>query len=68
MLRTWIKVLTSPPVTGDDENANLVFILHSITLWGIPLLLLIAGVRIVAGDNQFDATFAFMGIVNVMTL
>lgn len=59
----WIKAFTSPPLTGDDENADMVFILHSITLWGIPVLLLIVAIRILSGDNRVDDIHIFIGIV-----
>ncbi|MDX1377311.1 MAG: ATP-binding protein [Anaerolineales bacterium] len=41
----------------------MVFVLHSITLWGIPILLLIIVIRILSGDTQFDAIHAFIGTV-----
>jgi len=63
MFRNRIKDLLSPPITGDDENADTVLILHSITLWGIPLFLLIVFIRILSGDNRVDAIHIFIGIV-----
>ena len=62
-MKKWMKILISPPSTGDAENAELVFILHSITLWGIPMLLLISAIRIISGDNHLDAIHIFIGIV-----
>jgi len=63
MLRKWIKGLLSPPMMGDDENANVAFFLHAITLWGTPILLLFVIVRILSGENLVDATNVFIGIV-----
>lgn len=62
-MRKWIKALISPPSTSKDEDADTVYILHSITLWGIPVLLLIALIRIVSGDNHIDDIHIFLGIV-----
>ena len=59
----WIKEFFSLPMMGDDEDATVAFILHSITLWGIPLLLLIVVIRILSGDNRIDATHVFIGVV-----
>jgi hypothetical protein len=62
-LRKWIKNFISPPETVDAENTDMVYILHSITLWGIPVLLLIVVITILSGDTRFDAIHAFIGIV-----
>lgn len=63
MLIEWIKNLISSPVTGEDETANMAFILHAITLWGIPVLFLFIIVRILSGENLIDATHVFVGII-----
>lgn len=62
-MRSWIKEFFSPPKTVDAVNADTVFILHSITLWGIPVLLLIVVIRVLSGDTELDAIHAFIGIV-----
>ena len=62
-MRKWIKDFISPPKTVDAENTDMVYVLHSITLWGIPVLLLIVAIRIFSGDTQFDAIHAFIGTV-----
>ncbi|HSM70502.1 MAG TPA: ATP-binding protein [Anaerolineales bacterium] len=62
-MRKWIKDFVSPPKTVDAENTDMVYILHSITVWGIPVLLLIVVIRILSGDTRFDAIHAFIGIV-----
>jgi hypothetical protein len=63
MLRKWFNTLISPPLIDDGENADVAYILHSITLWGIPVLLLIVAIRIFSGDNRIDAIHIFIGIV-----
>ena len=68
MFRKWIKKLISPPLTDDAENADMVFILHSITLWGIPVLLLIVAIRILSGDDRIDAIHIFIGTVIITFL
>ena len=67
-MKKWIKAFTSPPFTGEDENADIVSILHSITLWGIPVLILIALIRILSGDNHIDDIHIFLGIVILIFL
>ena len=63
MLRKWIKGLLSPPVMDDDENASAAFVLHAITLWGMPILLLFVMIRILCGENLVDATIVFIAVV-----
>ena len=58
-----IKGFISPPLISNYEDADMAYILHSITLWGTPLLLLIVGVRILRGDTRMDAIHAFIGSV-----
>jgi len=63
MLSKWLKVILSPPVINDDENANAAFFLHAITLWGMPILLLFVIVRNLSGEDLVDTTNLFIGIV-----
>ena len=63
MFRKWIRGFVSPPSIDDAENADVVFILHSITFWGIPVLLFIVAIRMLSGDNRIDPIHAFIGIV-----
>ena len=63
MLKQWIKSMVSPPAVIDDENANVAFLLHSITLWGMPILLIFGIVRILSGESLFSVTHTFIGVV-----
>jgi len=59
----WIKGFLYPSLKDGGGSADMALILHTITLWGIPLLLLIVVVRILSGNDQIDATHIFIGIV-----
>ena len=59
----WIKDFMSPPKDVNTEYTDTVYILHSITLWGVPVLLLISLIRILNGEDQIDAIHIFIGIV-----
>jgi PAS domain S-box-containing protein len=58
-----LKALLSARINEDGENARVAGLLHALTLWGIPMLLFIVGLRVVSGENLMDSEHVFIFIL-----
>jgi PAS domain S-box-containing protein len=63
MVRRWIKSFFAVPRAATDEDARLASILHAVTFWGIPILLIYLGVRILGGESVVSTSHFYTGFM-----
>lgn len=63
MTGQWFKSLFAVPRTVRDEDARLASIIHKVTRWGIPILLMYIGARVLGGEKLVSASHLYTGFM-----
>lgn len=63
MAGRWIKSVFAFPETTQDEISRLRSILHMVTLWGIPVLMVLVAARVLLGRNLVSNTHILAGFL-----
>jgi PAS domain S-box-containing protein len=65
MTGQWFQNLFAVPRVARDEDARLASILHTVTRWGIPILLMYIGARVLGGEKLVSASHLYTGFMIV---
>lgn len=63
MTGRWFKSLFAVPRAVRDDDARLASILHVVTIWGIPILLIYLGARVLGGEELLSVSHSYTGLM-----
>ncbi|MEW6286796.1 MAG: GAF domain-containing protein [Chloroflexota bacterium] len=63
-----LKNFLSPPSAAEEENARLGWIIHTVTLWGIPILLIFIAFRFLGGESFISGVSLYAEFMLMMFL
>ncbi|MEP0804810.1 MAG: GAF domain-containing protein [Chloroflexota bacterium] len=63
MIRQWFQAFLSPPEVTERENVHLARIIHLVTLWGVPILLVFIVFRLLAGESLASDVSLYAGFM-----
>jgi PAS domain S-box-containing protein len=63
MLMQRLRAFLSPDIIKGGDDVRLARLLHAITLWGIPVLLIVIGLRLISGEALVSRTHAFIFVL-----